>query len=202
MRQIYDHMAQELQRHPGLLQSYRNDFEVLDFRELTDWGAHGARYVWIARSSGSDLALLDVHPDVTAHCRAILKLRNGQDSMKTFLVTQQGAREVDHDAAAQLLDADGRFAVEGSRIVCDGARIATFRLVQSLGWGRQPSASIHFGGLRALSTLEISALRKLAHAIVTREMGMWTVIDAITVDGRDISHARAEALRRNANRYS
>lgn len=195
MRQLYAHMTQALLRHPALLQSHRDDFEVHDYNELASWGAPGARYLWLARPHGSDIALLDVHPRVTERCRAILLSTGDPTGLKAFLVTEGGTNEVDHATASQLLGA-GRFAINGSRITCDGNAVATFRVIQSLGWGRQPSASVLFASHRVLTSFDVAALRQLAQALVTEELDLFAKIDAIKLDGRDLAAERIEALRR------
>ena len=195
MHQLHAHMTQALLQHPQLLQSHREDFEVHDYRELAQWGAPGARYLWVARPHGSDIALLDVHPRVTERCRAILAATGDPGRIIAFLVTEDGTREVDHAGAGQLLE-QGRFTIQGSGIACDGAPIATFRVIQSLGWGKQPSARVHFKAQRVLTTFDVVALRQLANALVNEELDQFAKIDAITVDGRDLSAVRMDALRR------
>jgi len=197
MRTVYNHMARELERHPGLLTHYRDDFEVHDYNELMDWGVPGARYLWVARPSGSDLAMLDVNARVTERCRCILEGSMNSDSLKTFLVSERGTTEIDHTQAQGLLS-EGQFAIDGSYVSRGGTRIAAARMVKSLGWARQPSVSVNFKCERRLTAFEHSALRLLGQAMVAEEVDLFCKIDAITVDGRDIRLARHDALRQHS----
>lgn len=198
MRSIHSHMATVLAANPDLLVAHRREFERDGLTQLASWGAPGMSYLWLVQPYASDLVPVGIHTDVSAVGLSLLDNASAKASLKAFLCTELGTSQITLDEASSLLRAPGVLSLDGSRVLVGRQELARHRVVKTLGYARQPSATVYFVNKagRPLSTFEICALRYLAKALVTAEISARTEIDAIKIDGIDITMERCNALRR------
>lgn len=198
MRSIHAEMASVLAANPDLLVAQRQQFERDGLTQLASWGAPGMSYLWLVQPYASDLVPIGIHTDVSAAGLSLLDDAFAKTNLKVFLCTDLGTSQITPEEANSLLRAPGVLTLDGARVLVGGKDLARHRVVKTLGYARQPSATVYFANKagRPLSTFEVCALRYLAKALVTAEISARTEIDAIKIDGIDITMERCNALRR------
>jgi len=207
MQAIFDLMKARLEAPDmAFFTHYRDDFFVHDRRELVQWGAEGASYVWFVRESGSDIIRLRVCPKHVERGQALLDLHDWRRGKLFHLISGGGTvrpsiTEVGVEKARTLLEQPSDYQRSGGIVthVRHGMRseIARLRIVWERGWASAPKASVKCD-LSASTLPHVTALRLLAMAAVVEDSGsLFTPIQNIAINGEDITDLVAR-LRRDA----
>jgi len=174
---------------------YRDDFFVHDHRELVQWGAEHASYLWFVRESGSDIIRLGVCSKHVERGQALLDMHDWSRGKLFHLCGGAAARanlvEVDTAKARGLLEQPPAYQRSAGIVTHrqDGMRseVARMRIVWDRGWTSAPKAEVKCD--MPLPTLDhVTAIRLLAMAEVVEESGsLFTPIQSLVVNGEDIT---------------
>lgn len=178
--------------------SYRNDFFIHDRREVVEFGAPGARYLWAVRESGTNLTRLGVHPRHDAWMAAVLeqfeqdetsaKAGSTRPRTRFFLVSGTKIKEQTAQAARALLAAAHDYIVSGCAVCVRGdagpQTLASFHLKWEGGWDCERQATLQFQSAQPLSLEAVTALRLIGQCIVCEDAGsLLAKIKCLTIDG-------------------
>lgn len=215
MQRVFDAM-QALVNSPALafFQSYKNDFEEFDRREICDWGSTSSEWIWAVRENGSRLAQLGLSDYQDEYARAIVKhvaaeLAAVPARAKLFHVTGAGqVREISSDGATQLLSKPRRYGMQAGVLVrhlADGTMlpIARSRLVWERGFARAPTATVAFETMAGYQPTamqrwqDIAVMRSFASDLVVEDTG--SLLDGFSkllVDGHEFEELFLTARQR------
>lgn len=199
MLHLFEAMAALLQLPQlAFFKHYRNDFFEHDRRELVDWGAPGARYLWVVRASGSHIVRLGVHPKHHEYGIAVIEqLRHARGAeARIFEVSSHTIAEIDSGSALRLLAAGPfEFQVRGSSIVRRSRggverSIASLRIDLESRYADLPLRHVRITAADKLTAEEIGALRIISQCeVMLQAHSLFAAPASILIDGADISDA-------------
>lgn len=182
--------------------NYRDDFLVHDRRELINWGAPGADYLWIVRSNGTHLSRLGIHPSCDKYMEAALDSVSRSDpAARVFRVSSRGIRELTFDAAKQLLaHTPHLYTLKDHQVLfgagIDAVHLATLALQRTTDENLGYLWSVEVTSDRDLGLNHLVALRELALASVVKASGSLLVSPwRVTINGVEITAAVEDAQR-------